>query len=225
MSKTKILHYGLHRSGTNFLQALLTHNFYIEIINPTRGGSVESVCHKHARLYDDNDSVSGRFKAHSIKNFKDLSVRIKECNKFPHFFVVLSKDPYSWFLSHKAHAQDYGEYLNIKNHPIKEYNLYYKKLISLSEEGGNFLFVRYVDLISSVDELVRLSELMSLKKKTNEITHNKEKVPHSRHFSEDRRRYYMDKLYLSEYKKEDFKEINDNLEGEVVEYLGYSIIE
>jgi len=229
--KPKILHYGLHRTGTNFLEAILSDNFDVEIINASLTfGDVSHVCHKHARLYDDNNSASGRFKGncHNIKDFEDLNLRIKKHNLSPDFFVVISKDPYSWLLSHRHHASEYSEYTNLTNHPIKEYNSYYKKLISLSKNGGNFIFVKYIDLISNVDTLIRLGELMNLEKRVENIKNNKKRVYMSTPFSEDRKQFYMDKLYLNKLhhdSQDSIEEINQNLDKEVVEYLGYDIEE
>tara|TARA_R100000008_G_scaffold61955_1_gene39250 strand:- start:424 stop:1131 length:708 start_codon:yes stop_codon:yes gene_type:complete len=227
--KPKILHYGLQRTGTNFLEAILGDNFHIELLNSAQARGEHDVCHKHARLYGNNDFVSAGFKCHNIKDFEDFSARIKKHNPFPDFFVVTSKDPYSWLLSHRSHStHNEPRYKNIKGHPIQEYSSYYKKLISLSEQGGNFIFVKYIDMISNVDNLVKLGELMNLEKRVENINNNKEKVYMSDAFSEDRRRFYMDKLYLSKLRhdsQDSIEEINQNLDKDVIEYLGYDIEE
>jgi len=235
--KPKILHYGLQRTGTNFLEAILGDNFHIELLNSARSRAEHDICHKHARYYENSDFVSAGFKCHDIKDFEDLSARIKKDNPLPDFFVVISKDPYSWLLSLRSHAKKREKrYKNLKFHPIKEYILYYKKLISLSEQGGNFIFVKYVDMISNVDNLSRLQKLMNLRKRVENINNNKKKVYMSDTFSEERRRFYMDKLYLNKlrddasrspegyfFRQDHIEEINRNLDEEVIEYLGYKI--
>ncbi len=239
MLKKKILLYGFYRTGTNFLEAVLGDNFHIEILNSAQTRGERDVCHKHARLYSNSDCVSGngRFICHHIKDFEDLKARIKADNPFPDFFVVTSKDPYSWLLSFRDFATREPIYKNTKFHPIKEYILYYKKLISLSEQGGNFIFVKYIDMISNVDNLSRLGELMNLEKRVENINNNRKSVYMSpRPFSEDRRRFYTDKLYLNKlrddasrspegyfFRQDHIEEINRNLDEEVIDYLGYKI--
>ena len=81
-------------------------------------------------------------------------------------------------------------------------------------------------MISNVDNLVKLGELMNLKKRVEKINNNKKSVYMSDAFSEDRRRFYMDKLYLSKLRhdsQDSIEEINQNLDEEVVKYLGYKI--
>tara|TARA_Y100000401_G_C8280551_1_gene203199 strand:+ start:82 stop:807 length:726 start_codon:yes stop_codon:yes gene_type:complete len=238
MLKKKILLYGLYRTGTNYLQALLSDNFHIEHLNHAQEREEYDVCHKHARLYCNSDFASGGFKCFCIRDFEDLKARIKKNNPFPDFFVITSKDPYSWLLSFRAFSEWDRRYKNLKFHPIKEYSLYYKKLISLSKQGGNFIFVRYIDMISNINNVERLGQMMNLEKKVENITNIKKnlymnnRVP----FSEDRRRFYMDKLYLDKlrhdascspegyyFRQDHIEEINRNLDEEVVEYLGYKI--
>lgn len=49
----KVLHYGLQRSGTNFLETLLKRKYRIQFLNSNQDR--KSPLQKHFRLYDDKE--------------------------------------------------------------------------------------------------------------------------------------------------------------------------
>ncbi len=56
----KLLHYGLQRSGTNFLESLVAKKYRVKFLNSNIDGirpERSSPLHKHFRLYDEKDIV------------------------------------------------------------------------------------------------------------------------------------------------------------------------
>ena len=221
----KLLHYGLQRSGTNFLESLLAKKYHIEILNSNIQGirpDRSSPLHKHFRLYDEKDIVpepkfTNELKINSLDAFEQLLEVV------PDYYLIISKDPYSWFLSYSAWAKR-SNWPEVPYHYILEYNLFYGKWLEFSRQTKRILFVRYIDLLRDPDvELYRLELEMHLKKKFLYMLRSSVvfKVPQSGEFSIDRRSYYLGEEYLHEYTKEGLQEINDLIDPEVLTRLGY----
>ncbi len=221
----KLLHYGLQRSGTNFLESLLAKKYHIEILNSNIQGirpDRSSPLHKHFRLYDEKDIVpepkfTNELKINSLDAFEQLLEVV------PDYYLIISKDPYSWFLSYSAWAKR-SNWPEVPYHYILEYNLFYGKWLEFSRQTKRILFVRYIDLLRDPDvELYRLELEMHLKKKFLYMLRSSVvfKVPQSGDFSIDRRCYYLSEEYLQGYTKEGLQEINDLIDPEVLTRLGY----
>jgi hypothetical protein len=221
----KLLHYGLQRSGTNFLESLLAKKYRVQFLNSNIDGirpDRSSPLHKHFRLYDEKDIVPepkfrNEYKIASLADFEKLLEVV------PDYYLIISKDPYSWYLSYKEWARR-SNWEPVPYHYILEYNLFYAKWLELSRQTNKILFVRYIDLLREPDEeLKRLETAMHLKKKflytlrSNVVF----KVPQSAEFSIDRRSYYLSEQYLQSYTKEGLKEINNLLDLKVLSRLGY----
>ncbi len=221
----KLLHYGLQRSGTNFLEYLLAKKYRVQFLNSNIDGirpDRSSPLHKHFRLYDEKDIIPE-------PKFRN-ELRIATFNAFeqlleviPDYYLIISKDPYSWFLSYTSWAKK-CDWPVVPYHYILEYNLFYAKWLEFSRQTERILFVRYLDLLRDPDqELKRLESKMNLKKKflyslrSNLVP----KVPQSGEFSSDRQSYYLNEQYLQSYTKEGLKEINDLIDPVVIDQLGY----
>lgn len=131
----KLLHYGLQRSGTNFLESLLAKKYHIEILNSNIQGirpDRSSPLHKHFRLYDEKDIVpepkfTNELKINSLDAFEQLLEVV------PDYYLIISKDPYSWFLSYSAWAKR-SNWPEVPYHYILEYNLFYGKWLEFSRQ-------------------------------------------------------------------------------------------
>ena len=221
----KLLHYGLQRSGTNFLESLLAKKYRVQFLNSNINGirpDRSSPLHKHFRLYDEKDIVpEPKFRNElKIDRFIDFE---KLLEIVPDYYLIISKDPYSWYLSYNDWARR-SKWEPVPYHYILEYNLFYAKWLEFSQQTKKILFVRYIDLLRSPDEeLNRLELEMHLQKKFLYMLRSNVvfKVPQSGEFSIDRRSYYVSEQYLQSFTKEDLKEINDLIDPRVITMLGY----
>jgi hypothetical protein len=215
-----LLHYGLQRSGTNFLEVILRRNFHVHFLNSNKDRS--SPLQKHFRLYDEKNIVPepqyrNELVVRSFEHFESLfSVRAD-------FYLVISKDPYSWFLSYNHWAQK-CHWPDVSHHYIEEYNAFYGKLLELSAQTDKFIFLRYFDLIKdAAGVLDRLEQRMSLRKTffSRIALSRPEKVSQSSRFTEEKRKYYLEEKYLSQYDISTLQLLNSRLSSHVISRLGY----
>ena len=216
-----ILHFGLNRSGTNYLKELVDNHFDVIFLNTEE--ERDHPLHKHFRLYDDK-SLIGRPNFINDKQFRSFAEfeQILPAGSVVSAYIIISKDPYSWNLSYR----NWG----IKNnwpaspHPfILEYNAFYGKWLQFSKETDKIAFVRYIDLLSDPEAtLGGLRDRFNLpeKKKISKIRRVK-KVPMSHRFSASRVNYYLQEKYLDDYKTEELEELNRHLDHDLIQQLGY----
>jgi len=219
-----ILQYGLQRSGTNFLESLLKKNYNVHFLNSDEDRS--SPLQKHCRLYHDKNII-----AHpSYRN----DIQINSYQEFsglfeiePEYYLVISKDPYSWYLSYKNWAEK-CDWPKLDHHYIEEYNLFYKTFIELSEQSNKFIFVRYIDLLKNEEAVLKmLKEKMGIKKKllANIVFKTPKKVAQSKTFSKSKKNYYLNKTYLQDYSKTELQTLNKHLDKSVITALGYETVD
>ena len=91
MKKT-LLHYGLQRSGTNFLESLLKKNFKVSIPNLRK--EREHPLQKHFRLYDDKTKIPEPkyYNKITYENFKEFEKSL-DLSKEIQGIIIISKDP------------------------------------------------------------------------------------------------------------------------------------
>jgi len=222
--QTKLLHYGLQRSGTNFLESLLRKKYRVRFLNSDRDRS--SPLQKHFRLYDDKKIIPEPqyLNELTIPDFAHFEGLLETR---PDYYIVISKDPYSWLLSYNNWARKCN-WPAVPHHYIEEYNLFYGKWLEFSRQTRKIVFVRYIDLLQDAEsELNRLESLMGLSKgffykfRSNVIG----KVSQTGKFSTDRRDYYLDEKYLERYDAGELKKVNSLLDRETISGLGYEIRE
>lgn len=216
----KLLHYGLQRSGTNFLETLLKKNYRVRFGNSNRDRS--SPLQKHCRFYADKSKIpepkyNNNIAVSSIEQFESLFDFV------PDHYLVISKDPYSWYLSYRNWAEK-CQWPTPGYHYIEEYNLFYGFFKDLCAQSDKFLFIRYIDLISNADaELDRIERAVGLRRKF--FTRAKRKIPtdvsQSGHFTQNKQDYYKNRRYLEKYTREELQALNSLLDEDVVTYLGY----
>ena len=220
--KTKLLLYGMQRSGTNFIETLLKKNFKVKFLNNNKDRS--SASQKHARLYDEKAFIPEPqyYNDIHVKNINEFE-KLLEVNAS--YYLVISKDPYSWYLSYKAWAKkcNWGK---VNHHYIEEYHLFYRKFLDLATESNRFIFIKYLDLIHNQElELESLANKMNLQKRLKSKLFNPKtkKVAQSKNFSNKKLEYYLNADFLEKYSAEELKKINNKLDLKTVEELGYRI--
>ncbi len=216
----KLLHYGLQRNGTNFLETLLMKNYRARFLNSNKDRS--SPLQKHCRLYK-NKQIIPEPQYHNeilVETFEQFESLFKVV---PDYYLIISKDPYSWFLSYRNWAKK-CDWPNVGNHYIEEYNLFYGTFVEFSKQSDKFIFVRYVDLLRDADAVLNhLETKMKLKKKmlARLALKNPNKVSQSNPFTDEKRAYYLGEKYMKEYSSEDMRALNSLLDPQVISFLGY----
>ena len=216
----KLLLYGLQRSGTNFLESLLKKNYRIKFLNSNKDRS--SPLQKHCRLYSKKDIIPepqyhNDIIVENFENFESLF------DVTPDYYLVISKDPYSWYLSYRNWAKKCN-WPEVNHHYIEEYNLFYGKFLEFSNQTEKIIFVKYIDLLEDSNAVLKqLEARMNLKKNilSRFIRRKSIHVSQSSRFTEERRAYYTDEKYLKEYSNEDLQLLNDFLDTEITALLGY----
>lgn len=221
MAAKNILHYGLNRSGTNYLKEILSKHFDLNFLNnDERSGPL----HKHFRLYD-NKKLIGRPNFYNDKLFRSFQQFEQEALQGVRLdlVVVISKDPYSWHLSYTKWGKKNG--WPPSPHPyIKEYNEFYRKWLQFSEESSRVLMVKYIDLLSDpADFLEKTGQRFDLPLIQEIKTRIRiKKVPVSRRFTPKREEYYLNGKYLEEFSPPELEELNNNIDHELIKKLGYT---
>ncbi len=217
-----ILHYGLQRSGTNFLESLLKKNYRVRFLNSNMDRS--SPLQKHCRLYKNKEIIpEPQYYNDILVDSFDQFQALFEVT--PDFYLILSKDPYSWYLSYQSWAENCN-WPNVTHHYIEEYNLFYKTFIDFSSQSEKFLFIRYVDLLKDTDAVLNAIEnKLGLKKKLISRFRIRipEEVPMSGEFLKSKRDYYLNAEYLRKYSSEDIQILNELLDPQVMSFLGYEL--
>ncbi len=228
LKKDNLLHFGLQRSGTNFLSKLLVQNFNIKILN--RNKNTSHPLQKHFRLYDEKNIIPHiAYKNNlSINNLDEYITQLK-ISKPVKGIIIISKDPYSWLLSYKAWAKKCN-WPKVDHHYIKEYNLFYDKWFKFAEKNDTILFIKYIDLLSQtnlvLEDIEKKFQLThSFSRDFKGITNKINKVPQSDKFNSDKINYYVNKEFLQKYDKAELKEINTLLNKNLMYKMNYEVID
>jgi hypothetical protein len=215
-----LLHYGLQRSGTNFLETLITKWYQVLFLNKEDDRS--SPLHKHFRLYNEKEMIPepqyrNEYFTPDFASFERL------LDVVPSYYLVISKDPYSWLISYKNWARKCN-WPKVSHHYISEYNLFYGKWLEFSKQTEKIVFVRYIDLLrDAAGEMSKIELKIGLTKKTINGYPSRSigKVEQSEEFSNDRRNYYINENFLETYTGDELHEINCLLDKTVMTQLDY----
>jgi len=216
MNTRAALLYGMQRSGSNYTEQLLLRNFQnIRFHNDTHSRCLPT--HKHFRLYDEKSAIPGArfyntFTYASFEDFKQHAGQVadREIN----IYIVVIKDPYSWYLSYKKHARK-NKFIYLKrvlnSHYLMDYNLFYRKWLDFSIEAPEkVLLLKYEDLIEDLNgTLQRIGEKFDLQRSTASVA-NPSKVEMNREFTTSRSAFYKEKRYLDQISDQD-KEVIQHL--------------
>lgn len=218
----KLLHYGLQRSGTNYFESLLKRTFSIKFLNSNRDRS--SPKQKHFRLYAQKDIIPEPQYRNNL-NFSTFEQFSSFFNDKAKGYIIVSKDPYSWFLSYQNWAQKCS-WPEVEHHYIEEYNHFYRKWLEFSKESTNIHFVRYIDLLTNKDMVLQeIKDKFNLKESfwAKFRSMKLDKVPQSESFTKDKLDYYLNHKYLLKFDDESLNLLNKNLDVNVVKSLGYEV--
>jgi hypothetical protein len=218
--KPKVLHYGLQRSGTNFLEMVLNKKFRVRVCNSNKDR--RNPLQKHFRLYDNKNVISDPQYINNIiiRNFTYFESLLPF---IPSSIIVISKDPYSWFKSYTRWAEK-CHWPPVSHHYIEEYNLFYSKWLEMSEQSAKIKFVRYCDLLQNGEDIIPfLEEKTGLTPASSGFSFRSglQKVPQSSKFSTDRRDYYLSERYLKEFGWPEIDALNRHLDVRTTMRLGY----
>ncbi len=217
-----LLLYGLQRSGTKFLEAAISAQYGVRILNENNDRA--SARQKHARLYADkriipepqylNDLV-----ATDLQTFEGLIGCKADA------YVVISKDPYSWLLSYRAWAR-MCNWPEPGHHYIQEYNLFYRSFLTLAKESSRFHFVRFIDLLRDRQgTLASLARRIGLRPRRlpRLLNFRLRRLAKTDSFTARKADFYLQGRYFDRYTSQELAEVNGVLDPAVVAELGYSV--
>lgn len=199
--------YGLQRSGTNVLTTWLQNNFNIKIKNiqePNR----KSINHKHSRIYDQKQSIpiDQYYNNHKINSITDLDKLLHGKHKY----IVIIKDIYEWLPSILRWAKKCNWPLTNKLDYVEDYMFFLQKWLSIKND--RVLIIYYKDFLIQNQEFINnISKFLN--KPVNSQIINKSKVTLSTNFNNNRKKYYLNKLYLKEYTKDELKVIDEKIKS------------
>lgn len=219
LPEKKILLYGLQRSGTNYLETLMQLNYpNCTFINSEVRNNI---MHKHFRLYNNKQIIpEPQFDNDAIfENFEAFEQALSQKNK-PDLYLVMSKDPYSWFTSYMGWSKK-NNWPNRGYHYIEEYNLFYGKWMEFQAQTTKVIFVQYHDLlVDPLPQINAIAKQLQLPMKDKIRTTNK--VYASRKFTTDKKDAFLNKSYLSKINAGDFEQINNLLNSALLGKMGYT---
>ena len=230
-SKTFLI-YGLQRSGTNWLEYLVEENFP-EVQRENIAYARSLPVHKHFRPYDEMYYVPEPkyLNNFSYPHFSDFDQHVQRIiGREPHAYLVITKEPYSWYISYCNLAKKTGwkSYMKkwINNHYLVDYSLFCRKWLAFAKEAPEkVLMLRYEDFLANFQqELQKIADHFGLRVPAGGFQ-NLKKVPMSKKFTESRKTYYMEKQFLDRFSDEELLVINENLDRQVVEELGYELVD
>jgi hypothetical protein len=222
--------YGLQRSGTNYMEKLLPSNFKdVHLENVAYHRSLP--LHKHFRLYDEMYYVPEPkyLNNFSYPSFSDLDAHVQRLTgKEILHYVVVVKEPYSWYISYCKLAQknNWPTYMKkwANQHYMIDYSLFVRKWLDFQAEAPDKVVVlRYEDLLADLEgSLEQIRTKFGLEMK-HDSYQNFSKVNMSKKFGEKRRQYYLNKEFLNLLTDEELYVLTENLDPTVVEELNYEL--
>jgi hypothetical protein len=225
-----VLLYGLQRSGTNYLQTLLTTNFEVKLEMDPYTYSLP--IHKHFRPYSKpwffpHLNLLHDFKFESFNQFDEHCQRL---TKQPDLkYVVVAKEPYSWYLSYSRFAKKESIFYYMKKKYVNQmylidYSLYFKKWLDFIEEGSEkILLINYESLLKDFDGAMGNLKNKFGFKTTEASFQNTSKVRMSKKFSAQKRDTYLTGNHHTKFRDDELLVLTENLNADVVEKLGYKL--
>ncbi|MCB9285597.1 MAG: sulfotransferase domain-containing protein [Lewinellaceae bacterium] len=223
--------YGLQRSGTNYVETLLPHNFK-DISLENMGYPRSLPVHKHFRLYDEMYYVPEQKYLNNFHypHFDDFDAHVKRLTgKDELHYVVVVKEPYSWYISYcnLARKNRWPSYLPkwANQHYMIDYSLFCKKWLEFRREAPEkILLLRYEDILKDLPGNLEKVRAQFGLEKIREEYQNFSKVDMSKRFTSTRRNYYLKKEFLNLFTDEELYVLTENLDQAVVEELGYELV-
>ena len=216
--------YGLQRSGTNFLEQLVSKNFDVQFVNNNTNRN--HPLQKHFRLYDQKEIIpEPQYKNDLIFTCFNDYLKALGATIPIDAILVISKDPYSWLKSYQQWSIKCG-WSAPNHHYLEEYNLFYRKWVNFAEEDSRIVLIRYLDLLVKPKEILKgLQQKNKLRPKfwtkLFGIKTTTSKVPMSNHFLSKNRNYYLNEEYLADFKATELATINQLMDLSLLKDLKY----
>jgi hypothetical protein len=184
--------------------------------------------HKHFRLYEDK-SLIPEPAYHNDRTFASFGeyLHALEIKQELSGILVISKDPYSWYLSYQKWAEKCN-WPQPEHHYVEEYVQFYRKWNQFRQEDGRIHFLRYMDMITQPQkEFEKLEKKFGLKlnfqAKLLGKKYDLKRVSKSKRISQKQVQDYIQKEYLKKLDKQEVLEINFILDYSLIEEMGYQM--
>lgn len=170
--KNKVIIRGIQRSGTNFLEKILS-ELDTKIINKGNIGR-DRPEHKHFRIQDNKSSIfmdKQYFNSIYVENIQDLN--LKSYNKKDIKNILIIKDPVNWILSINRWAKkcnwipinnDLRNDFELMTKYLKEWDYFHLKWLELSKDKELILILQWEDLLTNFDNnLKKIIDFVNIK--------------------------------------------------------------
>ena len=233
------LHYGLQRSGTNFLHQLMLKNFAdVKFLNNEERALPT---HKHFRLYDDKEFVPEE-KYHNDLHFASF----EEFDEAAQYhtgvddlkYLVIVKNPFSWYLSITKMAESlswpsFKADAEFQEHFVRDFNGFYEKWSQFAEESDKVVLMRYEDLLEDTNHVLSLIQNQFELKRKKDLRHlffgkkneffGVKRVPNSKHWGDERKDYYVNQKYYDQLGESVTEKIKATLNPALMSTLEYEL--
>ncbi len=161
--KNKVIIRGIQRSGTNFLEKILS-ELDTKIINKGNIGR-DRPEHKHFRIQDNKSSIfmdKQYFNSIYVENIQDLN--LKSYNKKDIKNILIIKDPVNWVLSINRWAKkcnwipinnDLRNDFELMTKYLKEWDYFHLKWLELSKDKELILILQWEDFLTNFDNCLK----------------------------------------------------------------------
>lgn len=225
-----MLIYGLQRSGTNYLESLMKANFDVEFKIDHYTYSLP--IHKHFRPYSKpwffpHLNLLHDFHYDSFDEFDAHCQRLLGIEDLR--YVVVSKEPYSWYLSFNRFARREKIFYFMKkkylNHLYMiDYTNFFKQWLKFKDERPEkIMLVRYESLLTDFENtMTGLKDHWDLEQISDSLQ-NLQKVNMSKNFNEEKRQAYIEGKFYEKFSDKELRVLTGHLDPEVMERLGYQM--
>ncbi len=241
--RKKVKIFGERNTGTNYITDMILKNFSVKVLSDGPPYSWEK------RFGLSETSMSNYFLLTKWRNlgWKHAKIEVENLSVHECFFVVVIKNPYSWLLSlhkrpyHNPAASDlsFSEFIRTPwptmkcdgldaklVMPVELWNKKNRSYYEFCKQVKSSLLISYEGVLDSpVDFLSSLSTILG------EDIRGEVKLQNTGSKSSDKHRtfsnyrdYYLNEMWREKITKEDVVYVNSELDEQLVNNLGYSLI-
>ena len=216
--------YGLRRTGTNYLQKLLVHNFEELLV------LVDAFHWKHGlpRVITIDD-VLYRTKDLTPKDWRSNTSKGPTKNMFLNnkmHYLLCVKDPYSWYLSICLWREiDPFPINKDKCEQLFQWNYMGQKYLDMVRErpyGCSVSIINYESLLLNLDKVLGVIATQ-FELERNPVMWDSEANAYDGGSFMDKRKFYASRKYIDMYASQDLELMNEFLDIRIMMALGYEI--
>ncbi len=215
---TVFMHFGLQRTGTNWLEITLQKNFGLHVKNNHQRNTVR---HKHNYIHTDCKTLD----KYDKKIFKQIGGNAQNPQTIKYFITI--KHPHSWYLSFRNWQKKCrkAEFMQKGINPeyMDRYNKFYSQWFKFQKENPERVYiVKYETLLFSFNnELDNIKDKFNLKKISNGSSYqNTNKVPQSSRWNNKTKNFYLNDGWESKLNNKEREMLKQKVN---VEFFGYKI--